>query len=251
MQKTLLFLLPASMGSWRAMSAGDWRKRWVTAGVGSYEDWNRLRVTANGERLWVTAGSPETSGWLDESRIDVLASLVAAVVGDVVPMEVRERTVRVRAEPSGLYAYRFPRLVVAKGGGQWEAHFTASLSPELRIGLVNQVERALRREFLTWDALPSYLAYNSQFVVLFDPGHAQIVPAVSGERSGHGKPVHALIRKGVTFLSPLRIDGDLAIGSLTSLGYGRMLRTAAPTLFDRNAQRALLALPSFSDETFA
>jgi hypothetical protein len=246
-QTTLRFTLPEGNERLRAMDASDWRALWVQSGIGTYEEFNALRVAPRNNRLWVSTGTPIASEWLTPDRVDAIAGSVAGMADNVVPMAVIPHMVRASGEPDRLYAYRFPRLVVAKGYGQWSEHFDQTLSLTLQHKLQALIETGLRRELTTWDALPNHIADSEHFVALTDVGHATVIPIIHGERSGHGKPVNALVRRGVTVLSPFKFDGFLAVGALASLGYGSMVRGAAPEILTLEIQKALLALPAFGD----
>lgn len=245
MQRSFLFSLPSALTDG---DASEWRAAWVAAGIGDYEAWNAQRVVARGERLWIIPSNPVAIDWI-MPRLDAIAAVVAARAGDVVPLEIRDRAVSVRAEPDRLHAYRFPRLVVAKGGGDWQPHFEDTLDPAIGDKIIRSVENALRRELTAWGRLPAFLANGERFLALSAPGRATVIPAVQGQRSGHGKPVHMLVRLNLSVLSPLRIEGDLFAGPLASLGFGRLLRGEAPAELDRATQRSLLALPTFDTES--
>lgn len=247
MQTTLLFSLPANP-ELAARDASDWRRSWVEAGIGTYDAWNAQRVVARHDRLWIIPSTPAAVAWL-QGHLDAIAAVVANTAKDAVPMELRDRAVHVRAEKDRLTAYRFPRIVVAKGGGDWQPHFEKTLDPAIGQKIVRSIESALRRELTAWDRLPSYLSNNEPFLALADPGRAAVIPAIHGDRSGHGRPVNLLVRLGLTVLSPLRIEGDLFAGPLASLGFGRLLRGEPPAALDRATQRNLLTLPSFDTES--
>lgn len=233
---------PASLPATWPRDAAAWRARWVDAGVGGYEDWNHLRVVALRERLWVLPGSPAAVSWL-EANLDGVAGVVADAAGEAVPLDWRTRQVGVRSSDDMLWSYRLPSFVVEKRAGAWGHHFEDPLSPELRAALCRKVEAALRHELAVWGRLPAVIEQDP-FLVVADPGRAAIVPAIGAARSGHGKPVSVLIRRGVQLLSYWRFEGEFLLGPLASLGHGRLLRAIAPDLLDGDTQDALLALPS-------
>ena len=248
MQSILVFGLPTA---WRPshpdMDAGAWRSRWLTAGIGDQAAWNAQRVVATGDLLWVIAGSPDASAWLDR-HTDAIAAQVADVAGDAVRLEARQRQVTLRFAKEGLWAYRIPRLVIEKGAGQWQPHFEVPLGQPLREKLSALISSGLRRELSTWGRLPHDIADPATpLVAIANPGRAYITKAISADRSGHGKPVSVLGRSNVIVLSTLRVEGDLFVGPLASLGYGRLLRTTPPDTLDHDVQRDLLRLPADED----
>lgn len=246
MQATALFSLPGLWVSSHGLEASEWRTRWVGAGVGSLDDWNHLRVVVAREMLWIIASNPTANVWL-MAHIDAIAGVVATTVNDAVPLQVRQRAIGVRTGTEELWAYRFPRLVVAKGSGDWTPHFAAIPDPGLLDGLARTIEKGIRRELQAWGRLPSMLDDPRPFLVLSQPGRPVVIPAITAQRSGHGKPVNVLARAHLTVLSPLRLEGEIFVGPLASLGYGRMVRTTAPDMLDRATQTALLGLPDFSE----
>jgi len=246
MQRTILFTLPAAWCSSNASNAPFWRSQWTAAGVGTLDDWNQVRVVAVRELLWIIAGKPAANAWLD-ANLDGIAGVVASTVQDAVPVEVRDRSVAVRASEDTLWAYRFPRIVLAKGNGDWSEHFQPSLSADLVAKMARTIEKGIRKELSVWSRLPFMLASQTPFLVVTQPGRPLIFPAIGGDRSGHGKPVNVLARAHLTVLSPVRIEGDLFVGPLASLGYGRMLRTQPPESLGRDVQSALLALPDYNE----
>lgn len=246
MQRTILFSLPASWVMAHHLDAGEWRSRWVAAGVGDLPTWNSVRVVAVRELLWIVSGSPDANCWL-EGQLDAIAGVVAETIADAIPVQVRERAVGVRTGADALWAYRIPRLVIAKGGGDWQPHFKPALDPAITVKMARSIETGLRRELHAWGRLPSMLDDERPFVVVTQAGRPAIIPVIQGNRSGHGKPVNALVRSNVVVLSPLRIEGDLFVGALASLGFGRVLRTPPPEMLDRATQTALFDLPDYHE----
>lgn len=247
MQRTLLFTLPAAWTASHRLDAADWRSLWIGNGIGTFADWNGIRVVPVRELLWVISGSPAANDWLAR-HLDGIAATVAEEVADAVPLAVRDRPVAVRGGDETLWAYRFPRLIVEKGGGDWARHFELPLSPDLADRMLRRMEASLRRELAVWSRLPDVLV-DAPFLALFQPGRPLVIRAIHSDRSGHGKPVNALARADVAVLSTVRIEGDLFAGPLASLGYGRMRRTAPPEVLDRSLQRALSALPVLTEES--
>lgn len=230
------------------MDASDWRKIWVASGIGTMDDWNRVRVCAGRDLLWVISGSPAANDWLAE-HLDAIAGVVRDVVREVVSLRFRERNVGVRAGVDRLWAYRFKRLVLAKGSsGDWKSHFASPLAPELIAQLTQTIETGIRRELAVWGRLPDVLDEAPSFVVVSQVGRPIIFPGVHADRSGGGRPVNVLARAHLVALSPFRLEGEFFVGKLTALGHGRLLRTDAPELLDRPTQRALLALPTFDGD---
>lgn len=250
MQPVVNFILPADRPDLAGLYASHWRQKWVDAGIGTFDRWNQQRVVARHDALRIFPASPEASDWL-LSVLDGVAGVVATAVGDVVPMELNERPVGVRAEADKLHAYLFPRMVVAKGGGDWSDQFATPLPDALGGKIVHMIEAALVRDLSAWHRLPDYLKDGSPFLVLHEAGRPAVIPAIEANRSGHGKAVHVLVRRELTVLSPLRIQGDLFVGPLGSLGFGRMVRKNPPDMLDRTTQRALLSLPTFAPEVDA
>jgi hypothetical protein len=244
MQNLALFSLPSTWHLAHPMDAADWRAAWMRAGIGDTHAWNRLRVVCARELLWVISGSPETNSWLDQ-HMNAIACAVTDVVGDAVAFEVRSRTIGVRASADRLWAYRFPRLVLAKGTGDWQPHFAHPLDPNILQRMQHVLESGIRRELTAWNRLPDVLDDQNHFLTITDPGRAVIIPAIHADRSGHGKSVNVLVRSNIIAISPIRIEGEVFAGPLASLGFGRMLRTSAPELLDTSTQRALLQLPDF------
>lgn len=246
MQQTARFTLPEDTWGANGRDSSDWRSIWVAAGIGGLDDWNRMRVVMVRETLWIIASTPASGGWLT-SHIDAIAGVIADVVQDAVPLVIRSRSVGVRAGGEHLWAYRFPRIVVAKGTGDWKPHFAGTLDPALTARMTRMIESGLRRELLAWDRLPDEL--DGPFLVIADPGRPIIIPAIHADRSGHGKRVNVLARSQLMVFSPYRFEGDLFAGPLASIGFGRMLRSATATLLDRQTQCALLALPAYQKDS--
>lgn len=239
MQTVLLAALPPAIDSSSELNASQWRMRLVAAGIGTFEDWNRVRISASQRQLWIVAGEPAANAFLS-LHLDDIAGVLASTCNGPVPLEISERAIGVRSGTDKLWAYRIPKLVVEKKPGDWSAHFAPSLDPAIRAGIERKVERAIRKELDTWGRLPAVLDNDEPFLALSQPGRAMPIQAISGQRSGHGKPVSILARLQVVFLSYWRLEGQFFVGPLASLGYGRVARTAAPELLDRTVQKALL-----------
>lgn len=227
--------------------AATWRARWVTRGIGTYEEWNHLRVLPLRDRLLITAGTPLANDWLME-HLDGIAGTVSDEIGQPVPLELQERAVGVRISDDRLWGYRLPEVVVSKSASDWAPHFSADLSKELRDSMARRFERSLRNELNAWGRLPDELDNDEPFLVVSQTGAAHGIPAINPERSGHGKPVSVLARRHVMLLSYWRFEGELYLGPLASLGYGRMIRCQPSDLLDRYTQKALLAVPSTTKE---
>ncbi len=247
LQKRLAFTLPTGPAPALA-DATDWRECFVGASIGRDADWNALRVSCPPGRLGISPASPGAMDWLLD-HVESIAAVVADKVGTAVPFEIIERAVGVTCRGEDLFAYQFPRLVIAKGGGDWAGLRDAKLPAEAAGRVLRSIESALRREWTAWNCLPVALGDpDVRFMVLADSGRATIIPAIHAGRSGHGKPVNALVRRHLTVLSPWRVTGDFCAGPLAALGFSRMAHTQAPEQLDRDIQRALLTLPAF-DET--
>jgi len=242
MQITSLFSLPESWAAAHPMDASDWRTRWVAAGIGTFDQWNNLRVVAVRNLVWVISGSPAANEWL-QNHLDAIAGEVAATVDDAVPLEVRERSIGVRKDADSLWAYRIPRFVACKGSTNWKPHFEPALDQALLDRMTRSIEASLRRELTAWGRLPEVLADGQPFMVISNPGRPVVIPAIHANRSGHGKSVSVLTRSAMVLMSPFRLEGEFFAGPLSSIGYGRLQRTSAPEMLDRRTQRALLTLP--------
>lgn len=242
MQTTILCTLPPQHDEAQRRSAAAWRGIFAAAGIGAgIADWNTVRCIAVKDLLWLIAGEPGANDFL-MSNLDAIAANVAAVCSAPVPMEVRQREVAVRAGTDKLWAYRVPRFVAEKQACDWTAHFVPTLGDATKEKMARKIEASLRRELSTWSRLPEVLDDGAPFITISDPGRAIPIQAISSERSGHGKPVSVLARSHLTFLSYWRFEGEIFVGPLASLGYGRVLRTAAPELLSRDVQRELLKI---------
>lgn len=248
MQRIALFTLPDPAVSGPPRPATDWRLRFVAAGIGALEpDWNRIRVVSLNTQLWLIPATPAAGEWL-LAHLDAIAGAVADTAGVAVPLEVRDRAVAVRHQDDLLWAYRIPAYVVQKSPGDWSPHFEGELSPSLRDAMARKIERSLRKELDAWGALPAALAGDDPFLVVADPGRAAAVPAISAQSSHRAKPLSVLVRRYPLLLSYWRLEGELFAGPLASLGYGRLMRFSPPDMLDRYTQKALLALPSSTQE---
>lgn len=239
MQKVLLAALPPAIDSSPERSSSEWRTAFVAAGIGTYDDWNKIRVSATHRQVWIVAGEPSANAFI-EAHLDGIAATLAHICNGPVPLEISDRAIGVRACTDKLWAYRIPKLVVEKKAGDWSAHFKALLDPSLRSSIERKVERSIRRELDMWGRLPHALDNDAPFLVLSQPGRAMPIPAITSQRSGHGKPVNVLTRLQPVFLSYWRLEGQIFVGPLASLGYGRIARTEAPELIDRATQKTLL-----------
>lgn len=239
MQTVLVAVLPPAIESAPERSASAWRSIFVGAGIGTFDDWNTVRVSASQRQVWIIAGSQAANTFI-EAHFDAIAGALAQACNGPVPLEVSQRAVGVRSGTDKLWAYRFPKLVVEKNPGDWSAHFAADLDPALKASIERKVERSIRRELAEWGRLPSALDNEVPFLVLAQPGRAMPIQAVTAQRSGHGKAVTVLTRLHPVFLSYWRLEGHLFAGPLASLGFGRIARTEAPELIDRGVQKALL-----------
>lgn len=239
MQITLLCTLPPAIDEAARLRASDWRSRFVDAGVGDYTAWNRVRISAIREQLWLVASEPDGNTFL-ETNLDGIAGVLAATCHGPVAMERIERAVGVRTGTEKLWAYRIPRYVAEKKAGDWSAHFAAQIDSALKAKLERRIEASIRRELAAWGRLPDVLDNDQPFLVIAQPGRAVPVPAIDASRSGHGKAVHVLVRSQVVLLSYWRLEGELFAGPLAALGYGRLTRTNAPDAIDRALQRELL-----------
>lgn len=247
-QRIALFTLPAPPETQPPRPAADWRHRFVSAGIGALEpEWNRIRVVSLPTALWLIPCDPVAGDWL-VSHLDAIAGVVADTTGVAVPLEVRERAIGVRHQDDLLWAYRLPAYVVQKSPGDWSPHFEKELAPALRDAMARKIERGLRKELSAWGKLPAALDTSDPFLVVAEIGRATAVPAISAERAHRDKPMLVLVRRYPLLLSYWRLEGELFVGPLASLGYGRLLRIPAPEVLDRYTQKALLALPSSASE---
>ncbi|OJY94337.1 MAG: hypothetical protein BGP25_04945 [Lysobacterales bacterium 63-13] len=239
MQTILLAALPPASDASLIREATDWRAVFIAAGIGSAQDWNKLRVSTPREQLWIVAGDPKANDFLAD-RLDDIAGTLATVLNAPVPLEVSHRTIGVRASTTELWAYRIPRFVVEKKARDYTAHFQSTLDPDIKAKIERKLEASIRNELDVWNRLPSALDNDQPFLVLTDPGRAIPVPAISGTQTGTGKPVTVLVRRQMVFLSYWRFEGSLFLGPLASLGYGRVTRTPGPAMLERATQKALL-----------
>lgn len=248
MQRIALFTLPEPPVTGPPRPAAEWRHRFVSAGVGALDpDWNRIRVVSLNVTLWLIPADPAAGDWLN-ANIDAIAGVVADTVGVAVPLELRERAIGVRHQADLLWAYRVPAYVAQKTPGDWGPHFEQDISSTLRDVMARKIERSLRKELDAWGKLPSSLDNCEPFLVVAETGRAVAVPAISAERSHRDTPMSVLVRRYPLLLSYWRFEGELFAGPLASLGYGRLLRINPPEMLDRYTQRALLALPSSTEE---
>lgn len=247
MQQTALFTLPPAIDAARHPESPEWRTAWIKAGIGTVSDWNQMRVVAVKELLWIIAGSPTANHWL-ESNIDAIAGVVADTAGAAVPLVLRQRAVGVRASSDRISCYRLPRLVVAKQEDDWKPHLAPDVAPDVLARTLRKVERDLRAELATWGRLPPVLDNATPFLMIHQPGRAVPISAIRAASSGHGRPVSVLARCHMTLLSNWRIEGDLFVGHLKSLGFGRILRTAAPEVLAPQTQLQLLELSAPDQE---
>lgn len=248
MQRIALFSLPEPAISGRPRPAADWRQCFVDAGIGALDpDWNRVRTVSLPTSLWLIPGDPAAGEWL-ATHMDAIAGVVADTVGAAVPLELRDRAVGVRHQDDLLWAYRIPALVAQKTPGDWAPHFAPEIAPAVRDAMARKIERSLRKELSAWGKLPAALQNDDPFLVVAEPGRAAAVPAIAAERAHREKPMTVLVRRYTLLLSYWRFEGELFVGPLASLGYGRLQRIPPPDLLDRYTQKALLALPSSATE---
>lgn len=248
MQKALLFTLPPAIDAVQRVSASGWRDAFEAAGIGRRADWDAIRVLAIKDQLSLYAGTPDANRFLDE-HLDAIAGCIADQVNAPCELHCTERQVGVRAGTETLWAYRIPRLVVEKKHGDWQPHFEALLSPDLKERILRRIEASLRRELNAWGRLPEALEDGQHFLALADPGRAIIVPAIEAGRSGGGKPVNVLLRKDVVVMCYWRFEGHLFVGPLASLGYGRVARGTPPEVLSTQLQRDLLKIMPDAMET--
>ena len=247
MQLTALFTLPPTADLDAARSATDWRTLFVQSSTGTFQDWNSIRVVAVRDLLWLIAGNPAATTWL-RANLDSVAGVIADTTGQSIPLEVRERQIGVRSDRERLWAYRIPRFVADKNARDWTPQMQPSLADDDREKLARSIEAGLRRELSAWDRLPIELDNNQPFIAISSPGRAVPVRAISSERSGHGKGVSVLVRSHLVFLSYWRFQGDLSVGPLASLGFGRLLLSSPPELLSPALQRSLIKIqPDLQD----
>lgn len=239
MQTILLAALPPASDASLVRESTDWRAAFIAAGVGSAQDWNKLRVSTPREQLWIVAGDPKANEFLAD-RLDDIAGTLVTMTHVPTPLEVIQRPIGVRASTTELWAYRIPRFVVEKKACDYTPHFKATLDADLKAKIERKLEASIRKELDAWNRLPSALDNDQPFLALSDPGRAIPVPAISGTQTGTGKPISVLVRRHLVFLSYWRVEGSLFLGPLASLGYGRTTRTPAPDMLDRPTQKALL-----------
>lgn len=239
-QQHLRFDLP-DLTMLRVMDAADWRDVFFKHGIGGRQEWNALRVSTPLGRLAIGPSSPAAQGWL-MAHSATIASAIAEHAGLPVQMETFETPIAIACHAEETFAYQFPRLVVAKGSGDWGEMRASSFGPECGAAIVSAVAASLRREWAAWGCLPESLEGGAPFMVLSNPGWPDIVPAIHARNSGHGKPVNALLRKHLTVLSPWEVRGDFHPGPLAALGYSGMVKATPPSTLSSEQQMAMLDL---------
>lgn len=166
-----------------------------------------ITVQKSMQTVLFVARTPEASTWMHENLGEVMES-VANIAGKelaVTPVQ----TQVVTQISSERHLYKIPRLVVerAKRTSNWEIWRKPDLDLDQRERLTEIVRASLSDELKAWGC-------NSIDVpiTLVSDGRPMPISPMSGPRG--------MARLGVTFITPLRIDGTLFAGLHTLMGHG-------------------------------
>lgn len=205
----------------RSQNASAWRHTFTAGGVLNEDEIKDLAIFSGETALSIIALNPR-AGPVICARMTALAKAVAAQVGKPVVQELMEKRFFVR-EDGNIWDYLIPRWCVAKKEPGWSEMKTEVLSPAARRKLKTQAERSIADQAAAWGVvLPS-----PPCIGILEVGKPMPIAAISGARSGHGKPAHVLARVQVRVICNLRLNGDWFVGPMASLGFGRMIRDGA------------------------
>lgn len=170
-----------------------------------------ITVQPSQQTVLLVARTPAASTWMGASLGEVM-ECVANIAGKelaVTPIQA-EVAAHITKER---HLYKIPRLVVerAKRKHNWDDWRNPELAHELRERLVGLIQAGLSDELKTWGCGP----LDVPITLLSDGRPMPICPA-NGPRG--------MARLGVTFISPVRIDGDLFAGIHTLMGHGAVHR---------------------------
>ena len=170
-----------------------------------------ITVQQSIQTVLFVARTPAASTWMHENLGDVM-ECVANIAGKDLAVTPIQTQVMAQITPER-HLYKIPRLVVerAKRKSNWEIWRKPDLDLDQRERLTEIVRASLTDEIRAWGCSAADIP-----ITLVSDGRPMPITPMSGPRG--------LARLGVTFISPLRIDGDLFAGRYTLMGHGALHR---------------------------
>jgi hypothetical protein len=154
--------------------------------------------------------TPGANDWMRQHESDLM-SAVADLARQVLPL--RPEFVDWSAQEASVTLYTLPELVVAKKS-VWDAWRKDVLDEERRSALKSLIQDGLRGSLGRWGlSLPDVLL---DAIRVIDEGKPMPLVKEDGPR--------CMARLRVQFIAPFAIEGNLFIGGLPMLGYGKVLR---------------------------
>jgi len=194
------------LGSTGGSSAWLWRERLVR----TYAEapWSALSVSRGTHSLRIISTDPEASQWL---RASLKALSEDAALGQLGPPNLISSSVCACIAPDT--TYRVSMGVIARAGEAWRGLDADALGGPQRKQLEDRFARQIAQRLAVFGV---QLAAESLCLEIVDDGQVRRI------RLQGGGSAHALARKDMVLRTAWRIQGELAVGGLTHVGYGRL-----------------------------
>lgn len=166
-----------------------------------------ITVQPSMQTILFAARTPLASTWMQDNLGEVMGC-VADIAGKELAVTPIQTQVMAHSSTDH-HLYKIPRLIVerAKRTASWDDWRKPYLDPDLRERLTEIIRAGLSHELNAWGCRPLHAP-----ITLLSDGRPMPITPKNGPRG--------MARLGVTFISPVRIDGDLFAGIHTLLGHG-------------------------------
>ena len=196
------------LGSTGGGSAWLWREHLVRAHADA--PWSALSVSRGTHSLRIISTDPEASQWL---RANLKSLSEDATLGQLGPPNLISSSVCACTAPPT--TYRVSMGVIARAGEAWRGMDADGLGGQERKQLEDRFARQIAQRLAVFGV---EIAADSLCLEIVDDGHARPI------RLQGGGNAHALARKDMVLRTAWRIQGELAVGGLTHIGYGRLFQ---------------------------
>jgi hypothetical protein len=170
-----------------------------------------LTIQPSEGSVLLAARTPAASTWMG-SQFGEVMECVANIAGRPLAVDPIQTEVAAYATKER-HLYKIPRLVVkrSKSSTSWDGWRKPELDNDLREQLGRLIQNGLSDELKVWGCAPLAVP-----ITLVSDGRPMPICPANGPRG--------MARLGVTFISPVRIDGGLFVGIHTLLGHGAVHR---------------------------